>query len=78
MAKSQGQSADLWKNVALSISFDPFSGKLLNLVQCMPLELYDPNLCSGHMVKGQGQTTFFDYTISFDSLFDGYQTRCTG
>ena len=46
----QGQTADLWRDVVRSIFLDPCTGKFLSFIQWMQVG------CSGHMVKGQGQT----------------------
>ena len=44
--------------VVCSISFDPFTWSISNLVQGLPSEwVDDPYWFSGHMFKGQGQTT---------------------
>ena len=44
--------------VVRSISFDPFTWSIPNLVQGLPFRVDDPYWFSVHMFKGQGQTTF--------------------
>ena len=44
--------------VVCLISFDPFTWSIPNVVQGLPQRVDDPYWFSGHVFKGQGQTTF--------------------
>ena len=45
-------------SVVRSISFDPFTWSIQNLVHGLPFRVDDPYWFSVHMFKGQGQTIF--------------------
>ena len=69
MAKGQGQTAGLWKNIVNSISLDSFDRKLPNLVQEMPLESRWPVLMfRSHVQRSRSICWFSSQVLSTRDL----------
>ena len=63
-------------SVFRSISFDPFTWLISNLVQGLPSMSRWSYWFSGHMFKGQGQTILLSPLCCLTPSLDQYQTWC--